>query len=250
MFNKILIVADHHVDITDYMTFAQYVSTVFDPLHDVFFSQGPMDVLDHSSSRFSYGSKMGIDVTTKWVEEQYEPVFSSSFPEKQGSGIQSLGGIAGVVNYNLSLIEKEISLIIVGIVKDDRDSVVRITDEILSIVDFYAVKMVVFVDPELNVHDLASVCWYVSGNIDPRRDCQIRTPKYRDELAHLVIDGTRKSEKVDQFQRQWPNPVVSSPETIMRIDQIWDELGVGPFITSPSLKYLPLRKGSGAVSSQ
>ena len=32
---------------------------------------GPMDVLDHSSRAFTYGSKMGIDATKKLPEEGY-----------------------------------------------------------------------------------------------------------------------------------------------------------------------------------
>ena len=33
------------------------------------FTMGPVDVLDHASRAFTYGSKMGIDATRKWPEE-------------------------------------------------------------------------------------------------------------------------------------------------------------------------------------
>jgi 4-hydroxy-3-polyprenylbenzoate decarboxylase len=33
---------------------------------------GPIDVLDHSSRAFTYGSKMGIDATRKWKEEGFD----------------------------------------------------------------------------------------------------------------------------------------------------------------------------------
>ena len=36
-----------------------------DPERDTRFTMGPMDVLDHSSRAFTYGSKMGIDATRK-----------------------------------------------------------------------------------------------------------------------------------------------------------------------------------------
>jgi 4-hydroxy-3-polyprenylbenzoate decarboxylase len=32
---------------------------------------GPIDVLDHSSRGFTFGSKMGIDATRKWKEEGF-----------------------------------------------------------------------------------------------------------------------------------------------------------------------------------
>ncbi len=33
---------------------------------------GPIDVLDHASRAFTYGSKMGIDATRKWKEEGFD----------------------------------------------------------------------------------------------------------------------------------------------------------------------------------
>jgi 4-hydroxy-3-polyprenylbenzoate decarboxylase len=36
------------------------------------FTMGPIDVLDHSSRAFTYGSKMGIDATRKWKEEGFD----------------------------------------------------------------------------------------------------------------------------------------------------------------------------------
>jgi 4-hydroxy-3-polyprenylbenzoate decarboxylase len=38
---------------------------------------GPVDVLDHASRGFTYGSKMGIDGTRKWKEEG----FTREWPE-------------------------------------------------------------------------------------------------------------------------------------------------------------------------
>jgi len=39
---------------------------------------GPIDVLDHSSRGFTYGSQMGIDATRKWKEEG----FTREWPNK------------------------------------------------------------------------------------------------------------------------------------------------------------------------
>src|SRR5216117_1320430 len=49
-----------------------------DPERDVRFTMGPIDVLDHSSRGFTYGSKMGIDATRKWKEEG----FTREWPNK------------------------------------------------------------------------------------------------------------------------------------------------------------------------
>ena len=42
-----------------------------DPQRDTLFTMGPVDVLDHSSRAFTYGSKMGIDATRKFSEEGF-----------------------------------------------------------------------------------------------------------------------------------------------------------------------------------
>ena len=69
MFNKILIVVDADVDLTDYAAVARYVSQHLDVQTDLLFGSGPMDVLDHSCSKFAFGGKLCIDGTKKYPEE-------------------------------------------------------------------------------------------------------------------------------------------------------------------------------------
>src|SRR5215208_1029509 len=70
MFNKILVLADEGVKIQDYEALAKYVFKNLDPASDIYFSQGPMDVLDHSCSKLGFGGKMCIDGTAKFDEEK------------------------------------------------------------------------------------------------------------------------------------------------------------------------------------
>ena len=68
---KVLIVVDHWVNVRDTRE-AWWVSlNNIDPERDARFSMGPMDVLDHSSRAFTYGSKMGLDATRKLPEEGF-----------------------------------------------------------------------------------------------------------------------------------------------------------------------------------
>src|SRR5882762_9141970 len=72
MFNKILVLADEGVVIQHYKELAQYVFRHFNPATDAYFTQGPMDVLDHSCSKLGFGGKMCIDGTAKTEEETDE----------------------------------------------------------------------------------------------------------------------------------------------------------------------------------
>ena len=45
----------------------------------------------------------------------------------------------------------------------------------------------------------------------------------------MGFDGTRKTKEFDNFHRDWPNIIVANQETIDRIDQKWEQLGLGAF---------------------
>ncbi len=69
---KVLVVVDREVNVQDPDEAWWIALNNIDPERDVRFTMGPMDVLDHSSRAFTYGSKMGIDATRKWKEEGFD----------------------------------------------------------------------------------------------------------------------------------------------------------------------------------
>jgi 4-hydroxy-3-polyprenylbenzoate decarboxylase len=75
---KVLIVVDDWVNVRDPKEAWWVALNNIDPERDVRFSMGPMDVLDHSSRAFTYGSKMGLDATKKLPEEG----FARNWPER------------------------------------------------------------------------------------------------------------------------------------------------------------------------
>lgn len=68
---KVLIVVDEWVNVRDTREAWWVALNNIDPERDARFSMGPMDVLDHSSRAFTYGSKMGLDATRKLPEEGF-----------------------------------------------------------------------------------------------------------------------------------------------------------------------------------
>ncbi len=68
---KVIVVVDKHVNVQDPDEAWWIALNNIDPERDVRFSMGPVDVLDHASRGFSFGSKMGIDGTRKWPEEGF-----------------------------------------------------------------------------------------------------------------------------------------------------------------------------------
>jgi len=68
---KVIVVLDRDVNVRDPHEAWWVALNHIDPERDVRFTMGPIDVLDHSSRAFTYGSKMGIDATKKWKEEGF-----------------------------------------------------------------------------------------------------------------------------------------------------------------------------------
>ncbi|HEX9293485.1 MAG TPA: menaquinone biosynthesis decarboxylase [Gemmatimonadales bacterium] len=75
---KVIVVVDKDVNVRDPKEAWWVALNHIDPERDVRFTMGPIDVLDHSSRGFTYGSKMGIDATRKWKEEG----FTREWPNK------------------------------------------------------------------------------------------------------------------------------------------------------------------------
>ncbi|MEE8134125.1 MAG: menaquinone biosynthesis decarboxylase [Gemmatimonadales bacterium] len=69
---KVLVIVDKDVNVRDPDEAWWVALNHIDPERDVRFSMGPIDVLDHASRAFTYGSKMGIDGTRKWKEEGFD----------------------------------------------------------------------------------------------------------------------------------------------------------------------------------
>jgi len=68
---KLIVVVDKHVNVRDPDEAWWIALNNIDPERDTRFTMGPVDVLDHASRGFTFGSKMGIDGTRKWPEEGF-----------------------------------------------------------------------------------------------------------------------------------------------------------------------------------
>jgi 4-hydroxy-3-polyprenylbenzoate decarboxylase len=251
MFNKILVLADQHIRIQDYSALARYVFKNLNPVTDVVFSSGPMDVLDHSCSKMGFGGKMCIDGTSKFPEEIEEDGLSGvSLPPASQIADRLLQQFSEIKSVNALLTEQDIPCLIVG-VKKERPGHIRSLHSSIASIDFCrGIKMILYVEHTVDPLDLPTALWRFCNNLDPKRDQHL----HRYDDAHLTgclgLDGTRKTKEHDNFQRDWPNIIVANEATIQAVDAKWDSLNLGPFIASPSLKYKDQLYGSEAIVDQ
>jgi 4-hydroxy-3-polyprenylbenzoate decarboxylase len=246
MFNKILVLTDEgpdkqkRLDITAYENLARYVFRNLNPAQDVILTTGPMDVLDHSCSKLGFGGKMCIDGTFKFEEEKEES-FELGISEWTITEEELKSRFEEIRSVNLAFLKKEIPCIMVSIEKDRKGHVKNLHQEITALKELEGIKMILYVEHTVDAHDAGIALWRFCNNLDPKRDFVLsERSSFIDPsktFACLGLDGTRKTKEMDNFQRDWPNIIVASDETIAAVDTKWNQLGIGAFIPSPSLKF-------------
>ena len=241
MFTKCMVVVSGDVEIRNYKELIKHILSNTDPENDLMFSRGPLDVLDHSSDTFSFGGKAGVDATVKLPEELTQKSVNIEILQPDSKIIEFLKS-SDITNYNTALLKENIPVLILSVdCSKDNESVGRIKDGLKTMNAGGYFKIILMVDHTVNPLDYYVTTWQVLGNSDPQRD--------HDYLAgSLFIDGTIKAFRKGGFPRKWPNVVCSDDETISLTDQIWDSLGIGKLLPSPSLKIKKLvRDGNDEI---
>jgi len=223
--NKCLFVTDKDIDIHNYQLFISESLKTFNPINDIFYSKGPIDVLDHASEAFTFGSKIGFDFTSKNINQNSENnnyLTTETFLEY--SFIKQINSL-----HNIS-----IPVIIIALNK--KENIKTISKRLIDKIDFSYYKIAIFIDDVYDVQNLYTVAWITGNNIAPTRDTYVlKSELYKNNL--LVVDATTKTKSIDNFDRNWPKTIVMDNETIKMVDEKWNKYNIGGFIESPSLKY-------------
>jgi 4-hydroxy-3-polyprenylbenzoate decarboxylase len=248
MFNKILLVTDGEINLDNYPEVARIVTKNVNPLTDILFIRGPVDVLDHSSRNFAFGSKMGIDATEKLPEEKDPGARAAGESFLDFNNIRK--SFPEISAMNDSLLSEGISIVIFAVKKNRRNHIREISKAIISGQWIRNISFILFMDSEVNIQNLKDVTWIGANNIDPMRDCHHVQLEDLSFYPGLFIDGTRKTNEFDQFQRDWPNIILMDEKTIKKIDENWDSYQLGKYLPSPSVLYKSLVLNVGAIANE
>jgi len=238
MFNKVLIVVDNGVDIHNHESILKAFAEKFNPDYSLHFSKGPLDVLDHSSRKFAFGSKLGIDLTAPLPEEVVE---DNSLPDNEKFELKSIENITEIVQTK-SL--ESVSALLLTVKKDKHFHKSQLEKKLSDVAGISAFEFVLIFNEGADLNDYFILLWLLGGNLEPERDVSIVETN---DSQIILVDATFKTEEHDNFKRDWPNVVTMDDKTISTIDKKWEELGLGEFIKSPSLKFKSLVEGDGAI---
>jgi 4-hydroxy-3-polyprenylbenzoate decarboxylase len=259
MFNKILVLTssidangiERTFKLSEYEKLAKVVFQNLNVATDIYFSQGPMDVLDHSCSKLGFGGKMCIDGTGKFEEEINDAYVTTTMGNADELFQMIRNAYPEIRGVNFSLLKKDIPVIIISVEKKRKNHVKELHNEICKLKVAESIKLILYVEHTVDANDLTIALWRFCNNLDPKRDNILiereAVPGSGKIFACMGLDGTRKTKELDDFQRDWPNIIVADDETILAVDNKWDKLGLGPFIPSPSLKFKLQMYGEEAV---
>ncbi|MDT8400191.1 MAG: menaquinone biosynthesis decarboxylase [Bacteroidales bacterium] len=229
MFSKFIVVVSGNVNLRDYDAVIRQVIFNTDIDNDVIMSRGPLDVLDHSSDNFSFGGKMGIDASVKSPEE-------TGARGDKGFKAEALLPVFKAVKNKIRLRMPSADLpIVFAAISKDRISF----NDLLELNYNISGLILIVVDDAVNLEDDQILLWQLLSNTDPLRDL-------KQSGANIIINSTSRAHPSDNFNRMWPNIVLSGDETISRVDKIMEMINQGEIIPSPSTRFKKMDFGGGA----
>jgi len=228
MFAKVVIVVDEDVTVTDFARVWEEVARKAVPGRDTLHSRGPLDVLDHSSSAWSYGGKLIIDATSKTPEERGVGVTSrdtaldvdrTDAPSSTGAPTEALPvSLPPLPGGALDQFLFPGGYWVVKVRKTEKGEGERVGAACALHAEAIGVTHVLLVDELTDVRDLTDVWWTVLNNIDAERDVRVLH-------GRLVWDGTRKLPE-EGFTRDWPEKIVMDPAVRAKVEARWHVYGL------------------------
>ncbi|MBA2667906.1 MAG: menaquinone biosynthesis decarboxylase [Trueperaceae bacterium] len=237
MFAKVVLVSDADVRPQDHLEFWRAVLRNAVPGRDEQFAKGPIDVLDHASRAWSYGSKLVIDGTSKHREEggagrgvgapetsgvaqgttvATEPNGWEPNPER---GVDELPDHAEILDQH----QVAGGFWFIATRKTRPDQGRHLGEWAARQGVARGVRLIAVVDHETDPRDFEDVMWTMLNNIDPERDVQVVTVDAPGGGA-WVFDATPKG-PAEGFTRPWPDKIVMPDEITERMAALAERHG-------------------------
>ncbi|MFQ5715576.1 MAG: menaquinone biosynthesis decarboxylase [Nitrospinales bacterium] len=215
-FAKTIVIVDAHVNVHDMEETLKNCHV--DLSHDLFFSEGVLDVLNHASDQPLHGSKLGVDATTKIPGE---PGFG-----REVSGPQNADSSAREAALNkfreindchvLKIWPERRPTMFVALEKTRPRQGAEFIKAFFGDPEFSKIEILIVLEGHVKVDDYSMAMWKFFANLDPRRD-------FHFVGGRTGIDVTKKSEE-EGFDRAWPDEIAMSQGIKDLVDQKWNKI--------------------------
>ena len=216
-FVKTIVTVDSEVNVHDYEAVANLLLNKVNFETDLFFSEGVLDVLNHASDQMLYGSKLGIDLTTKIDGElgfgkvappqAHPPTFPTQ--EEVMEAFPEVKAIAELQN----------SILLIALDKTKPHQGEQFIGSFFDHPDFSTIEIIIVLESHVDLTNISTVMWKFFNNLDPKRD-------FHFEDERLGIDVTQKLPE-EGYQQSWPKEIEMTSEIKAKVDNKWDNLFKG-----------------------
>ncbi len=226
MFNKYMLIAPDSTNIRSKEEICRLLRGV-DFKRDLIFSEGILDVLDHTTPTMGYGSKLAVDLTNA----------ASNTMSAATTIPATMSPMGGVALYNTEYVDS-LNLVVLYAEREWREHID--VEGYMSKNGLKGVKYVVLFDYGVagNMRG-GDLLWIAAANTDPKRDI-----RFAGDV--MIIDARSKRPGYGDNPKRFPNAVTSSPETIALVNDRWAEYGLGDIVESPSRRYRKILLSDGA----
>lgn len=218
MFAKVLLVADRDAPRPqEHQAFWRHVLAHAVPGRDEAFGKGPIDVLDHASRAWSYGSKLILDGTKKHPEERPEGEPADAWTPAPPRDAADLPAHAEVVAQH----QPGGGFWFLTTHKQRPDQGRHLGEWAARQGAAEGVRWIAVLDDDTDPTDFEDVMWTTLNNIDPERDVRVA-----DDAAGgptWLVDATRKVPE-EGFARAWPEKITMDPEVTERVEARFADL--------------------------
>jgi 4-hydroxy-3-polyprenylbenzoate decarboxylase len=214
-FAKMIVVIDDPMLLKSPLLLQEKIQDTLDLAHDLVFSEGILDVLDHSAPHPLFGGKLGIDATER-VEGEPDRAIHGDSELNEENILGTIRGSGMPVTYRSVGLHSRNPAVLIGVKKEGHSSK-RIREKFRPIASSLGCLLVLYDD--IDIKDDSLVLWKAFNNVDPLRDI---------ELAGngAIIDATKKG-PADGYLREWPDEIEMSKDVKARIEQRKNDFGLG-----------------------
>lgn len=229
MFAKVILVADApDADPRDHLGFWRHVLARAVPGRDSQFAKGPIDVLDHSSRAFSYGSKLIIDGTSK-APEEVAPVPGASGTGSDATFEPNRERTAADLPAHAEILDQHQvagGFWFITTRKERPGQGKHLGEWAARQPAARGVRIIAVLDELCDPRDFEDCIWTLLNNIDPERDVQVIDASHggphggQGGSPVFAMDATPKLPS-EGFTRDWPEKLVMPSEVKRRMDELW-----------------------------
>lgn len=204
-FCKAIAVVDQSVNPQDPQSVINELLTQCDITSDITLTKGVLDVLDHSSPFPNFGTKLGIDLTTRFKGEPPRriPNFPTHLPPPAeltnilAGCLPGFTGCAHLLSQPSSGAYAQNRILAISIQRSGETGAQEIASLLLDQADLEPFNVFILFDPEIDLSDGSLMLWKLFNNVDPGRDMIFRGDR-------VVINAGIKG-PLDGHEREWPD---------------------------------------------